>query len=303
MNTLLFLIRSSLENLGDSLILLAPPALFFAVLAFAVKGREAITAARRAAEQVRISLWLHCLDAVFMLPVMALLISAIHASLAYFGLTRFQSWFWSGVGVYPTLFFVLFLGDFESYWRHRLEHTRWLWPSHAVHHSDDEMTWLTLDRFHPINRISTTALDSAFLSLLGFPPWAVLANTLVRHYYGYFIHADLPWTYGWFSNIFVSPAMHQWHHARDIRYAGTNFATVFSVFDIAFGTYKGGLCDVPLGLNADMGVGVRGQLAYPFKVWWQRWRDRPVSEVPAAGTAPAVLPLGAAAEEKSTPAE
>ena len=107
---------------------------------------------------------------------------------------------------------------------------------------------------------------------------------MVRHYYGYFIHADLPWTYGKLSRIFVSPAMHHWHHAKEIRYAGTNFATVFSVFDIAFGTYKGGICDVPVGIEDEMGAGVRGQMSYPFKIWGERVRAR------LAGTASRLPP-------------
>ena len=274
MPTLITLLQESFDNVLDSLYALAIPAVFFALLALAVKRGEAWAAAKRAGEQVRICLWLYFLDALFMLPVMAVVISGIDGVLFHWGITRFQTNFWAGVGTYPTLFLVLFLGDFAGYWRHRFEHTALIWPSHAIHHSDTDMTWLTLERFHPINRLTTVLIDSTFLVLMGFPAWAVLANTLVRHYYGYFIHADLPWTYGKFSAVFVSPAMHQWHHARDYRYAGMNFATVFSVFDRAFGTYKAGLCDVPLGLDADMGVGVKGQLAYPFKVWWQRFAKR-----------------------------
>jgi len=266
------LVRASFDSLVDSLILLALPAVVFALLAVLLKGREAITAAGRAAHEVRINLWLHVIDAVFMLPLLALLIGAIAAGIGQLGLIGFQAEVWAALGPYPTLFMVIFLGDFESYWRHRFEHTRLIWPSHAIHHSDTEMTWLTLERFHPINRLTTTAIDSAFLVLLGFPTWAVVANTIVRHYYGYFIHADLPWTYGPLGRLFVSPSMHRWHHARDIRYAGTNFATVFSVFDIAFRTYKDGLCDVPVGLDADMGRGVGGQLVYPFRVWGTRIR-------------------------------
>jgi len=95
-----------------------------------------------------------------------------------------------------------------------------------------------------------------------------VANNVVRHYYGYFIHADLPWTYGPLSTIFVSPAMHRWHHARDLRYAGTNFATVFAVFDRTFGTFAlPGPCNVPLGVEEDMGCGFRGQLFHPLRVW------------------------------------
>ena len=125
-----------------------------------------------------------------------------------------------------TFFAVVFIGDFVSYWRHRLEHTRWLWPAHAIHHSDTQMTWLTLARFHPINRATTAVVDITALTVLGFPEWALIANQLVRHYYGECIHANLPWMYGPLGAIFVSPVMHRWHHARDVVGAGSNFATI-----------------------------------------------------------------------------
>jgi sterol desaturase/sphingolipid hydroxylase (fatty acid hydroxylase superfamily) len=57
--------------------------------------------------------------------------------------------------------------------------------------------------------------------LLGFPSYAIIANNLVRHYYGYYVHADLPWTHGKLGKIFVSPAMHRWHHAACLRSASS----------------------------------------------------------------------------------
>jgi sterol desaturase/sphingolipid hydroxylase (fatty acid hydroxylase superfamily) len=167
-----------------------------------------------------------------------------------------------------TLLLTVFIGDFVSYWRHRLEHTPWLWPAHAIHHGDREMTWLTLSRFHPVNRVTTAIIDNTVLALLGAPAWALAANELIRHYYGQFIHADLPWTYGRWGMIFVSPAMHRWHHAREVTGAGSNFATVFSACDRVFGTYYvPGPCHVPLGVTDDIGTGPVRQLAYPFRVW------------------------------------
>ena len=245
------------------------PAIFFALLALLVKRGEAWTAARRAAREVRINLALHFIDAVLVLPVLAIVTAGVHALMHGMNLVFVPTGLWLGIGIYPTLFLAVFLGDFIGYWRHRLEHTSWLWPTHAIHHSDTEMTWLTLDRFHPINRLTTTIIDSSFLLALGLPAWAAVANGLVRHYYGYFIHADLPWTYGPLGKVFVSPAMHRWHHAKDYRYAGTNFASVFSIFDLAFGTFfLPGPCDVPLGLEQGTGNGVAGQLAYPFRRWF-----------------------------------
>ena len=42
------------------------------------------------------------------------------------------------------------------------------------------------------------AVVIAFLTLflLGFPPYALLVNNIVRHYWGHFIHAGLSWRFG-----------------------------------------------------------------------------------------------------------
>jgi sterol desaturase/sphingolipid hydroxylase (fatty acid hydroxylase superfamily) len=182
---------------------------------------------------------------------------------------------WGSLPVAATATAAIFAGDFISYWRHRLEHTRLLWPSHAIHHSDTEMTWVTLNRFHPINKLTTMIVDTTFLAVAGFPQWALVLNVMVRFFYGEFIHADFPWTYGPLGRLFVSPVMHRWHHARDVEGAGSNFATVFSVFDQAFGThYVPGPCNVPLGVNDDLGDGTVGQLTYPFVEWGRQVAGR-----------------------------
>ena len=136
-----------------------------------------------------------------------------------------------------------------------------------MHHSDTHMSWLTLQRFHPFNRVTTAIIDAGLLMSLGFPPYSLVANSLVRHYYGYFIHADLPWNYGVWNKVFVSPVMHQWHHANEPAAYNTNFATVFSVFDRAFGTYRvPSLCNIPLGISYNVGGNIWGQLLYPLKL-------------------------------------
>jgi sterol desaturase/sphingolipid hydroxylase (fatty acid hydroxylase superfamily) len=256
--------------LADAILALIIPTVFFVLLALAMKRREALGAARRAAHEVRINLTFYFLDAVFVVPVLGVLSVAIAAFMINSGLVLVPAGLWVSAGTFVTVIAAVFLGDFIAYWRHRLEHTKWLWPTHAIHHSDEEMTWLTLNRFHPINRLTTTLIDSAFLVAMGLPAWAVIANNLVRNYYGYFIHADLPWTYGPLGKVFVSPAMHQWHHAKDVKYAGTNFATVFSIFDRVFGTFAlPGPCNVPLGIEQDIGRNVSGQLAHPFRSWFR----------------------------------
>lgn len=264
------ILRDAFASLRLAAAVLAISVLFFGLVALLVKGREAFKAAIRAVAEVRLNLAFYFLDALFVVPVLTVLVATIRFVVSEYSLAVGSEQIWAAVGRPVTFIAVLFLGDFISYWRHRIEHTRWLWPAHVIHHSDTDMTWLTLSRFHPINRITTAAIDLFVLALLGFPTWALVANNLVRHYYGEFIHADLPWMYGPFRKLFVSPVMHRWHHARDVTGTGSNFATVFSVFDRAFGTYYvPGLCNVPLGVTEDQypGTGVIRHLIHPFASW------------------------------------
>src|SRR5215203_4621207 len=212
----LIIIRDAFEALRIAAGVLAISVLAFGAIAFAVKGGEAFEAAIRAVAEVRVNLAFYFFDALFVAPILTVLVALIRSLVSDYSLAIVPDSVWATAGLPITAFAVLFIGDFVSYWRHRVEHTRWFWPAHVIHHSDTDMTWLTLSRFHPVNRLTTTAIDVSLLALLGFPTWALVANSLVRHYYGEFIHADLPWMYGKFAAVFVSPVMHRWHHARDV---------------------------------------------------------------------------------------
>lgn len=264
------ILLSAFESLKVALAVLAISVLFFGIVTLAVKGREAIDAAFRAIAEVRLNLAFYFFDALFVAPVLSVVIAGLTYVMSQYSVRLAAELTWTRAGRPLTFIAVLFIGDFISYWRHRVEHTRWFWPAHIIHHSDTDMTWLTQSRFHPINRMTTAAIDAFFLALLGFPTWALIANNLVRHYYGEFIHADLSWMYGSLRRVFVSPVMHRWHHARDITGSGSNFATVFSVFDRAFGTYYvPGPCNVPLGVTDDQypGPGIMRHLMHPFTAW------------------------------------
>ena len=266
---------SSAASLWKGAQMLALSAVYFGLLALLVKGTGAIEGAKRARRETSVNLWLFVLDALLIAPFIGIVVRIIRLSVGGSPLELVGPDWWDSLPLMVTGVAAVFAGDFISYWRHRLEHTRLLWPSHAIHHSDTEMTWLTLSRFHPINRLTTMAIDTAFLAMAGFPEWSLVLNVIVRHFYGEFIHADFPWTYGPAGRVLVSPAMHRWHHARDVEGSGSNFATVFSVFDQAFGTYYvPGPCTVPLGVNDEMGPGTRGQLLYPFVEWGGRLATR-----------------------------
>jgi sterol desaturase/sphingolipid hydroxylase (fatty acid hydroxylase superfamily) len=254
-------------GIGKDMAELALVAAWFFALALVVKRGKAIADARAAAGQTRINFAIMVVDVLLVGPVIGFLTGTTAAFLHHEGLRLTQDSLWTAAGPVVTGALAVFLGDFVGYWRHRAQHSRWLWPAHAVHHSDTHLTWFSLGRMHPVDRLGTM-LDVVVLAALGFPAWAVTVTVLVRHYYGYFVHADLPWTFGPLGRVLNPPVAHRWHHAREVAGSGANFATVFSVFDRAFGTWRlPGPCDVPLGVNEDMGKGAIGQYLHPFRVW------------------------------------
>jgi len=263
------------QEFAPSLLPLIIGAPIFVLIALATKGlRGAIEGARAAAGETRINLVMVLVDVVAVAPFIAVAHGALASLMAWAGLQLDSAGVWAWLGRWPTIAVAVVAGDFIGYWRHRVQHSCWLWPAHAIHHSDTHLTWLTLDRMHPIDRLGTL-MDTMLLAALGLPGWALAANILVRHYWGALIHADVPWTLGKAGWLINSPVMHRWHHARDADGAGHNFATVFSVWDRAFGTYhQPGLCTVPLGVREDMGEGALGQYAHPLKVWAQALKPR-----------------------------
>jgi sterol desaturase/sphingolipid hydroxylase (fatty acid hydroxylase superfamily) len=256
------------RGLWGSLIALVIAGAFFAGLARLAKPRTWIADGRAALPETRINAVLSVVDQLTVTPALALIIAWAGSRLRQHGLQLEAPALWATIGPAPTLMATVFVGDFVGYWRHRAQHSKWLWPAHAVHHSDTRLSWFSLERMHPIDRLGS-ALDTVILAALGVPFWAQAGNVFVRHYYGYFIHADVPWTYGRGSWLFNSPAMHRWHHARDVAGSGANFATVFAVFDRAFGTFhQPSPCEAALGVREAMGTGAVGQYLHPFRTWW-----------------------------------
>jgi sterol desaturase/sphingolipid hydroxylase (fatty acid hydroxylase superfamily) len=265
-----FFMRESQRMIVAIAISFLAPALVALVFNAICRRTRSRPANRQRLVEVKLNSFLFLLDIIFVVPALMVTTSFIHKLADGSSLLSLHSFDY----VAPPLVAIatVFIGDFISYVRHRWEHSRFLWPAHAIHHSDKAMTWLTIFRFHPLNRLTSTIIDSTALLVIGFPAWAVVVNGLVRHYYGMFIHADLPWTYGFMGKVFVSPAMHRWHHVLEGRGIYSNYATVFSVFDRAFKTfYLPGPCNNELGISQRIDTEVGAQLAFPFKEWAKPW--------------------------------
>ena len=128
------------------------------------------------------------------------------------------------------------LGDFLLYWIHRLFHGQRLWPFHAVHHSSEQLDWVSTFRSHPLNEIvGNIVLTGPFL-LLGFSPAASFLSPALLGLYTIFVHSDVKWTFGPFRYVIVSPAFHRWHHSKAPEAIDKNFASMLPLWDVLFRT-------------------------------------------------------------------
>lgn len=248
----------------------------FGLLGLLVKRAGIAAAFRRSMGETRLNLVYWAVDALAVAPAMGAAALTIERLFAGTALASQGAATLALAPPWVALLLGIALSDFVGYWRHRLLHIAALWPAHAIHHSDRAMTWLTLIRMHPIDRLATTAINMAALAALGFPAWMIATNAVLRNLYGFFIHADLPWRYGPLARVFVSPALHRWHHAREVAGTGSNFATIFAFYDVAFGTWYLPARPPPaLGIDEPgFAAGWAGQMLWPFRAWWRTLRQR-----------------------------
>lgn len=180
---------------------------------------------------------------------------------------------------------VLLLGDFMHYWVHRLFH-EWdcLWPIHAIHHSPTELDWFSSMRMHPLNDLVTRLAQSLPLYLLGFSLEAILLSVPIVSLVVIVSHTNVPWTYGPLRWVIVSPVYHQWHHSSESEALDKNFAGMFPIWDVLFGTsyLPRGRLARRFGCKSDQPPEhLPGQLAHPFRVWKKMAEKRPMPTIPS----------------------
>lgn len=134
------------------------------------------------------------------------------------------------------------LADILSYWIHRAYHCfPALWAFHVVHHTSEELDWLSTSRLHPVSQIVDTAVVAGILLLLGIPVSAVVAANIIIGASALLVHANVWWNFGFLQYLLVSPVFHQWHHAcmenKPHERTG-NYGAVLSVWDRMFGTWS-----------------------------------------------------------------
>jgi sterol desaturase/sphingolipid hydroxylase (fatty acid hydroxylase superfamily) len=165
---------------------------------------------------------------------------------------------------------LLFLvaSDFMLYWLHRMFHGGEFWKYHAVHHSSEELDWISAARFHPINLIIGTISVDVVLLMAGISPNIMLWVGPFTTFHSAFVHANLNWTLGPFRYVLATPVFHRWHHTPLEEGGNSNFAGTFPLWDLLFGTFRMPAGRLPENYGRDeagMPTEIVGQLVFPFR--------------------------------------
>jgi sterol desaturase/sphingolipid hydroxylase (fatty acid hydroxylase superfamily) len=166
----------------------------------------------------------------------------------------------------------LVVADFFSYWVHRLFHQAPLWRFHAVHHSSTRLDWLSAARNHPVGEALGRVLGVLPVLLMGIDPRVLAVVGPVIGLWAILLHANVPWGFGALRYVIATPIFHRWHHSREVAARDKNFAGLFPIWDLMFGTYfvpvaSGKLVQpIDFGIDEAMPEGFVGQLVAPFRV-------------------------------------
>jgi sterol desaturase/sphingolipid hydroxylase (fatty acid hydroxylase superfamily) len=170
----------------------------------------------------------------------------------------------------PWVWVLGFFGfEFAYYWFHRMSHrVRWLWATHSVHHTSEQMTLLSSFRLGWTHLFSGGWLFYVPLVLIGFDAAVVLALFGFNLQYQFFLHTEARVPLGPLEYVFNSPSHHRVHHAVDDGLVDRNFGGVLILYDRLFGTFA------PEPVDAKMTYGLRGRErdANPLRLVLREWR-------------------------------
>ena len=190
---------------------------------------------------------------------------------------------WPGVTDLPLASFAIYLVlfDFVDYWLHRWQHRYgWWWSLHAVHHSQRQMTFWSDQRNHLLDDLIRDVAMALVAVAFGAEPGQFVALLIASRVLQSVQHANLRWR--WpdpLEAVLVSPSFHRLHHAIGYGHEGAargvNFAVLFPVWDVIFGTADWRPGFVPTGIRdqldgRDYGRGFWSQQSKAIGRWFGR---------------------------------
>lgn len=129
--------------------------------------------------------------------------------------------------------------DFLEYLFHRAQHRfPALWAMHSLHHSDTAMNASTTNRHYWAEHGIKMLTIYLAIGLVYQAPPDILAGYALLSYYNVFLHMNIRVGYGRGNYLLNSPQFHRIHHSALPQHYDCNFAALFPVFDLIFGTYR-----------------------------------------------------------------
>ena len=127
--------------------------------------------------------------------------------------------------------------DLMRWWQHWVHHRlTFLWPFHAVHHSQPEINLFSNSRIHPVELLVSSALVVLPMQMLNVQAPAAIWYMLLMTWHGRLCHANIKTDFGPLRHIFVSPQSHRLHHSKSAEHFDQNYGALLSVWDRLFGT-------------------------------------------------------------------
>ncbi len=168
-----------------------------------------------------------------------------------------------GITSWIALFFIC---DLSYYIMHWLNHkVRFLWASHMVHHSSNELNYTTVFR-GPVIYLCFRMVFWIPMVLIGFPATMVLVTDTIIQLYTVFTHTRTIGRLGILEWIFNTPAHHRLHHASNAEYMDKNFGGVLILWDRLFGTLAKEVSSPIFGLVETRNV------HHPIRLLLLEWR-------------------------------
>jgi sterol desaturase/sphingolipid hydroxylase (fatty acid hydroxylase superfamily) len=188
---------------------------------------------------------------------------------------------WPGVSDTAWASFIIYLLAFDllHYWIHRGQHhfNHW-WALHAVHHSQRHMTMWSDNRNHLLDDVLVDVIIAFTARAIGVPPGQFVSVVAVTQLIENLSHVNARISFGWLGErLLVSPRFHRLHHGIGVGHegerpgslGGCNFAVLFPVWDILFGSARFDRELMPTGIRDQLPE--YGGRDYGAGFWAQQW--------------------------------
>ncbi|RDI99800.1 fatty acid hydroxylase family protein [Dyella solisilvae] len=185
------------------------------------------------------------------------------------------------LGRHPVVLFLMYYAiyDFVYYVVHRLQHSiPWWWALHSLHHSQRQLSCWSNDRDHYLDDMLEALIIAAVGVVIGVAPTEFALLVLLGELLQNLGHANIRLTFGpVLGRVLVDPRYHRLHHMRVDPDRPTlhacNYAFIFPIWDILFGTALYGEATRPTGVcdptvDADNRHGILAQQWMTLRRCW-----------------------------------